>query len=242
VTAPHRARAPVRKRRAPWVLRLAAAVARPLVWCAAGTSWSGEQHLPAEGSFIVASSHVSAIDPVVVGCHLEAHNAPPRFLAKHSLFEVPVLGRLLRAGEQIPVYRQSRRAADSLVEAREALQEGHCVVVFPEGTFTRDPQLWPMAGRSGVGRLALQTRRPVVPVGHWGAHRLLPPGARLPRLRPRAHIRVRAGAPVDLSDLYGRTDPAAVREATDRVMDAVTAIVAELRGESPPPTPLDPRQ
>lgn len=231
------ARAATRHRSAPGILRWGAAIAGVLLRLTTRTRSTGGHHLPASGSFIVASNHLSAADPVVLGQFLAAHGAPPHFLAKHSLFGVPVLGRLLRAGGQIPVHRNSSRAGDSLVAARRALAAGHCVVVYPEGTFTTDPKLWPMAGRSGVGRLALASGRPVIPVGHWGVQNLLARGGRLPKICPRPRIEIRAGAPVELSDLYGREDPAAAREATDRIMAAITDVVAELRGEPAPPGP-----
>ena len=106
----------------------------------------------------------------------------------------------------------------------------------PEGGRTHDPQLWPQRGRTGVARLALATHAPVIPVAQWGTHRVMP-GRKLtfPRLRPKQTVTVVAGAPVDLSDLYGRADdPEAMRIATDRIMAAVTALVEGLRGELAP--------
>jgi len=115
------------------------------------------------------------------------------------------------------------------------------VAIMPEGTLTRDPALWPMRARTGVGRLALATRAPVVPVAQWGPQALLAPYARRPAgLFSRHTMHMRAGPPVDLSDLFGRErEPAALREATDRVMAAITQQLAGIRGEQPPEHPFD---
>ena len=69
-----------------------------------------------------------------------------------------------------------------------AVRDGECVVVYPEGTLTRDPDLWPMTGKSGAARIALETGCPVIPVGQWGAHELLPPYSKKPDLFPRKQI------------------------------------------------------
>ena len=93
-----------------------------------------------------------------------------------------------------------------------AVQAGKCVVVYPEGTITRDPDLWPMVGKSGAARIALATGAPVVPIGQWGAQQLLAPYAKRPDLFPRKLITMKVGDPVDLSDLPRRP----VRDRRDR--------------------------
>jgi 1-acyl-sn-glycerol-3-phosphate acyltransferase len=119
--------------------------------------------------------------------------------------------------------------------AAAAVEAGECVVVFPEGTLTREPDMWPMAGKTGVARLALATHAPVVPIAQWGAHRLLARYGKLPRPIPRKTVTVVAGPPVDLADLYDRPqDAATLREATERVMDAITGLLEEIRGERAP--------
>ena len=134
---------------------------------------------------------------------MRAHRRP-RFLAKEDLFRIPVVGRALRGAGQIPVSRGTRDRS-SLDVAVAALGRGEVIVVYPEGTLTRDPDLWPMKGKSGVGRLALTSRAPVIPLAQWGAQEVLDRYARRPGnvlRRPVQHVRV--GPPVDLSDLYER--------------------------------------
>jgi 1-acyl-sn-glycerol-3-phosphate acyltransferase len=116
-------------------------------------------------------------------------------------------------------------------------------VVYPEGTITRDPGSWPMTGKSGAARIALATGCPVIPVGQWGAQALLAPYAKRPDLFPRKKVTMKVGDPVDLSDLTAQEHtPAVVSEATDRIMDAITRLVAEIRGEQAPAERFDPRK
>jgi 1-acyl-sn-glycerol-3-phosphate acyltransferase len=201
----------------------------------------GWENLPEPGTgYIAAVNHVTNLDWAPIAEFLYDSGGPGRFLIKDSLWRVPVVRQALNASGQIPVSRGTSHAGASLKEAAEAIGRGWCVVVFPEGTTTKDPTLWPMSARPGVGRLALATGAPVIPIGHWGVQEVLPPGAKRPKPLPRKVERMRAGPAVDLSDLSGRTDPGAAREATDRVMAAVTRIVADLRGTEPPDQPFDP--
>jgi 1-acyl-sn-glycerol-3-phosphate acyltransferase len=123
------------------------------------------------------------------------------------------------------------------------VRAGECVVVYPEGTLTRDPGLWPMTGKSGAARIALETGCPVIPVGHWGVQKILPPYSTKPHLIPPQHVTMQAGDPVELGDLIGRARSGeATSEATARIMSALTAIVEELRGETAPAERFDPRR
>lgn len=228
--------------RIPWSYHGVIATVRPLLAAVTRQDWSGGEHLPQTGGFIVASNHYSEVDPFTLAHFVIDHGRVPFFLAKSTLFEVPVLGAVLTHLEQVPVYRATSRARDALDAARAALAEGRCIGIMPEGTLTRDPDMWPMKGRPGVARLALTSRAPVIPVGQWGAQGLLDRYARRPGnvlRRPVQHVK--AGPPVDLSDLYDRADdPRAHAEATDRVMRAITSLVADLRGETPPERPYAP--
>lgn len=214
---------------------------RPTLMVITRRDWSGGEHIPQTGGFIVASNHYSEVDPFMLAHFLVDHGRPPFFLAKSSLFEVPLLGQALTHLEQVPVYRATSRARDALDAAREALAEGKPIAIMPEGTLTRDPDLWPMKAKPGVGRLALTSGAPVIPVGQWGAQEVLARYARRPgNLFRRPVQQVKAGPPVDLSDLVERKDdPRAHAEATARVMAAITGLVAQLRDGTPPPTPYE---
>lgn len=214
---------------------MVARILRPLLFAMTRQHWSGVEHLPRDRGFLVAANHVTMVDPVTTAHYLYDNGFAGRVLAKESLFRVPVFGAVLRSSGMVPVHRGTARAADSLRGAVSAVEAGECVVVFPEGTLTREPDMWPMAGKTGVARVALATRAPVVPVAQWGTHRLLARYGKLLKPVPRKPVWVVAGPPVDLSDLYDRPlDAATLREATDRVMDAITGLLEEIRGERAP--------
>jgi 1-acyl-sn-glycerol-3-phosphate acyltransferase len=205
--------------------------------------WYGAEHLPRDRGFIAVGNHVTVLDPFTFAHFLYDNGFAPRILGKASLFSVPVLGAVMRATGQVPVYRNTSQAGESLRSAVAALEKGECVAVFPEGTLTRDPDLWPMTGKTGVARLALETRLPVIPIAQWGAHRVLGRYKRVPHPFPRKVVTVVAGPPVDLSDLYGKPlDTTVLRAATERVMAAITGLLAEIRGEQPPAVRHAPRR
>ncbi|NJQ02331.1 lysophospholipid acyltransferase family protein [Streptomyces zingiberis] len=217
--------------------RLAAVIAKPPLLLLFKREWRGAEHVPADGGFITAINHNSALDPISYAHFQYNTGRVPRFLAKASLFRVPFVGSVLRGTGQIPVYRESADAASAFRAAVDAVNRGECVAFYPEGTLTRDPEQWPMHGKTGVARVALLTKAPVIPVAQWGANEAVPPYARTKRVRlfPRKTLRVTAGPPVDLSAYYGQElNPQVLREATETVMLAITELLAEVRGEPVP--------
>ena len=226
------------KSRATFVLL--ASIARPLMNFLMAKKWEGTEKLPA-GGFIAAPNHCTEIDPIVIGHMLYNQKRPPHFLAKSGLFKAPVLGALLKATKQIPVERSTAGANRSLQVAKEVVDAGGAIIIYPEGTLTRDPDLWPMKGHTGAARLALQTGAPVVPKAHWGAHEVFPRYAKRFHIFPRKTVRVLIGEPVDLSAFADRPmDRTTLTEATEVIMDAVTELLATLRGEEPPARRWDP--
>jgi 1-acyl-sn-glycerol-3-phosphate acyltransferase len=204
-------------------------------------AWRGREHLPRQGGVILAANHLSWSDPLLLAHFTYNSGRWPVYLAKSGVFDIPVVGWIVRHCRQIPVYRGRSDAALSLKEAETALADGSCVIFFPEGTCTRDPDLWPMAAKTGVARIALATGVPVIPVAIWGGHELLPYGKTKPRLFPRKTFHAMAGPPVDLSKYQGEPMRGAVlRGATADIMAAITAQLAEIRGEKAPDTPYDP--
>ncbi|WP_248123705.1 lysophospholipid acyltransferase family protein [Micrococcus lacusdianchii] len=217
-----------------------AAVIRPAMRALVRQQWEHTERLPRDGA-ILAVNHISEIDPLSVAHMVYNQGLLPTIMAKTELWKVPVLRQALQATRMIPVER-TRDGGRSLEAARQALASGRVIVVYPEGTVTRDPEGWPMTARTGAARLALQTGAPLVPVGQWGIQELLPYPSRSLRPFPRRTARMRVGHPVDLSDLRDRPLTAAVlRTGTDRMMDAITQLVAELRGEPAPDGRWDPR-
>jgi 1-acyl-sn-glycerol-3-phosphate acyltransferase len=226
----------------PWYA-FAVAVLRPVLMVATKRDWRGQENLPADGGVVVVPNHISHVDPFVVAHYLFDQGRLPRFLAKASLFSVFFVRTVITGAKQIPVYRETSEAGASLRDAVAALRAGELVVVYAEGTLTRDPQLWPMAGKTGAARLALSTGCPVLPLAAWGPQELLAPYSKRPHLLPRVTMQVTLGAPVDLDDLREQPLTAEVlHAATERIMDAVTALVAEQRGEPAPAVRVDPRE
>ena len=188
-----------------------------------------------EGGIIVAANHMSWFDPIAISYVLWENDRPPRFLAKEAIFRVKVIGPIVKSAGQIPVYRESRDAIASVRAAVAAVNEGECVVVYPEGTITRDPNLWPMDAKTGAARIALATGRPLIPMAQWGCQNIMWPYKKQLKLLPPKRISALFGEPLDLSDLAGRPmDSETLTIATNRLMDAITALEAELRQETPP--------
>ena len=232
------------RRPLPLAYRIVVAIVRPLLMVLTKRDWRGAEHIPQEGGFVVTPNHLSHVEPLTFAHYMHDNGREPYFLGKESVFRIPVVGALIRAAQQIPVYRESGQAADAFRAAVTAVvEEGKCVGVYPEGTLTRDPDLWPMQGKTGAARIALATRCPVIPVAQWGPQEILPPYTKKPRLFPRKTMHVLAGPPVVLDDLYDQPVTAAVlREATDRIMAAITAQLEVLRGEPAPVQRYDVRK
>ena len=222
--------------------RIAVGLARPLLTAITTRDWRGAEHLPRDRGYVVCPNHISYADPFTIGHFLYDNGALPRFLGKDALFRTPVIGWIVAGAGQIPVYRESQDAALAFSAAVAAVERGECVVIYPEGTLTRDPGMWPMRGKTGAARVALQTGCPVIPLGQWGAQRILDPyGKRLHLLR-RTRVSVHAGPPVDLSRFSGLPiDSVVLQQATDAILDDVTALVAGIREEPAPQFRWDPR-
>ena len=159
---------------------------------------------PAQGGVIVAGNHLSYADWAGMALFVHQAGRYPAFLIKSSAFNVKWLGPFLHACGQLPVNRGSTDAALVLKEAERAVEHGECVIIYPEGTATRDPGQWPMVAKTGMARMALATGFPVIPVATWGAQEILPYGSKKPHLVPRHTVRMLAGPAVDLSAYAGQ--------------------------------------
>jgi 1-acyl-sn-glycerol-3-phosphate acyltransferase len=191
-----------------------------------GIQWTieGAQTIPVHGPVILASNHVSYLDPLVLAYLADRRHRRVRFLAKAELFGKGLLGPFLRSSHQIPVHRGTADAASSLDHAVEALRTGECVTVFPEGTISLD--LEPMVGKSGTARLAQQSGVAVTPVGLWGMQRVMFKG-RKPAWKTGVAETVAVGAPIRIAPDED------VRAATDRIMSAICTQVARARAIYP---------
>jgi 1-acyl-sn-glycerol-3-phosphate acyltransferase len=211
------------------------AILRPLLFLLLKRDWRGRKNIPERGGVIVAANHLSWSDPLAIAHFVYKSGRYPVYLAKDALFELKVLGPVLHKLGQIPVYRDRADAGLALRAAEAGLRAGECLMFYPEATVTRDPELWPMTGKTGAARLALTTGAPVIPVAHWGAHILWPYGTKKFRPFPRKTMHVLAGPPVDLSKYEGQPlNVQTLEAATMDIMHAIADLLGELRGERPP--------
>jgi 1-acyl-sn-glycerol-3-phosphate acyltransferase len=219
-----------------WAVHFVANIMVPVVRFMFRVVPHGLERLPKKGAYIMVANHVTNVDALAVAYFVYKQlGRGPHFLAKESLFRVPLLGKLLTAAGQVPVYRSTYRNDAPLRAANTFLEAGHCITIFPEGTLTRDPDLWPMRGRTGAVRLALETGVPVYSMAQWGSEKILPQyGSRFrPGFWKKVHILV--GDEIDLSKYrHPKLQPAEVIEATELVMQKITELVEQLRGEKAP--------
>jgi 1-acyl-sn-glycerol-3-phosphate acyltransferase len=178
----------------------------------------GVEHIPKEGGAILASNHLSAADslflPIVVSRDIT-------FLAKAEYFvgdglKGRVTAAFFRGIKQIPVERGNGRAAlNALDIALQVLSEGELFGIYPEGTRSPDGNLH--RGHTGIARIALEAKVPVIPIAMINTDKVQPIGTRMPRL---GHsIGVRVGAPLDYTDrAQGPRNPKLLREITDDIM------------------------
>jgi 1-acyl-sn-glycerol-3-phosphate acyltransferase len=234
--------APRRKGEKSFGWRVIAALVIPLLLFVARYRIRDGEKLPREGAFILSTNHYSNLDPVTTGYIVWKLGRVPRFLAKASVFKVPVLGAILRWTGQIPVERQgSSRSGQPLAAAARLVDEGLAVIIYPEGTLTRDPELWPMRGKLGAVRMALEHDVPLIPMANWGVQQVMPRYSKKVSLFPRKTIEAIIGDPVDLSPWRGRPlTHQLLAEATEAVMAEITRLLEQLRGEQAPLERWDP--
>jgi 1-acyl-sn-glycerol-3-phosphate acyltransferase len=209
-------------------------ILRPILGLVTKRDYRGMEKLPRSGGYVIAANHNSHVDPLLLARFVLDAGLIPRYLAKESLFDHWFMKRLVIPCEQIPVGRYSDRARDALEPTEDAIRDGKQVIIYPEGTITRDPQAWPMTGRTGAIRVALSTGCPIIPVCQSGAQDVLWPYTLKFRLSPRKKYTVIVGDPLDLSMYEGKPiNEEMLHEATNRLMDTLTEMMVEIRGERP---------
>ncbi|WP_456600611.1 lysophospholipid acyltransferase family protein [Blastococcus sp. SYSU DS0616] len=189
------------------------------------------------GPLLLAANHIGDFDPFVIAVALHRLGVSPRIMATGGIVSAPVAGPLLERTGAIRVERGTELARHAVRVTEVALVHGGHVVAYPEGRVGLAPDLWPERGRTGMARLALGLRVPVLPVSQWGAHEVLQYGNDLGKLRTllravlrRPALRVHVGPPVVFDDLeMGRVGDA--NRARTRIAAALTRGLRPLRSD-----------
>lgn len=219
-----------------WQMRVLAVILRPWVRLLYKVKVTGMENLPKSGGYVLAANHVTTVDALAVAymMYFRLHRAP-HFLAKEGLFKTPIVGPVLLAVGQIPVFRGQRKNNDPMEAAYKVLRAGHVIGIFPEGTLTRDPDLWPMRGRTGAIRLAIETGVPIVPVGQWGTEKVMETYSSKLMPKPWHKVNIVIGKPIGISAYVDKkTSTEDLVLLTERVMNEITKLVEQLRGEKAP--------
>ncbi len=151
----------------------------------------GQENLPTTGPVVVVANHVSLWDPPVLACSIKR---PVRFMAKEELFNIPVLGKIIKLLNAFPVKR-GKIDRNALRMAAKCLENGEVLGLFPEGTRSKTGKLLPL--QPGSALFALRAGSPLVPVGLKGTKTAFP-------LTWRGKIKVKIGKPLVYNDLYGK--------------------------------------
>jgi 1-acyl-sn-glycerol-3-phosphate acyltransferase len=209
----------VSARPVPWLYRVSTWIIPPLF--TGRKHWLGVELVPDSG-FVLAANHVSSMDPFILGMPLWPARRPVRYMAKAELFN-SALGWAMRAIGTFPV-RRGEADADAMRTALDLLRAGEIVGMFPEGTRASKGlrKKFQPKPHPGTARIALAAGVPLVPAAVVGTERLL-------SLDP---ITVAFGAPIPLDDLAGMPRRRAAEIATDRLMEAIEGLVAQIRGTS----------
>jgi putative phosphoserine phosphatase/1-acylglycerol-3-phosphate O-acyltransferase len=193
--------------------------------------FAGLDNVPATGPAILVFNHRSYFDPLVMGLVIAKTGRNVRGLGKKEVFDVPIIGRILKASGGIRVDRGTG-SDEPLDAAIAAVEAGELLMMAPEGTIPRGPAFFDpvLKGRWGAARIAAATGAPVIPVGLWGTEQVWPRNSRLPKLSltDRPLVTATVGAPVKLNYRSPNAD-------TKKIMHAISAVLpAEAREHRTP--------
>jgi len=175
---------------------------------------------------LLASNHISNLDPVL---YMLVRAANIRFLAKNSLFRVPVLGWCMRKCGQLSVNRAAPDAK-AIRTALERIKNGQILCIFPEGTRSADGNL--REGKPGSAMIAFKSNAIVVPAAIWGSHKILPKNKFVPRV---SRVKIKIGAPIYFDGYYSKEPQSADDERkiyklmTDKIMDEIRKLYESIR-------------
>ncbi len=207
-----------------WMVKI---ILGPIIYVVWRPRNAGMRNVPKQGPVILASNHLSFADHFVGPLPLRRRIV---FLGKRDYFEgrglKGLISKVFFTGVGvIPLDRTGGRASEeALATGLRVLREGKILGIYPEGTRAPDNRLY--RGKTGVARLALQSRVPVVPMGMINTFELMPPGQIWPRLGVRPGVKF--GTPLDFSQYYGQEeDRAVLRLVTDEIMMAIRELTGQ---------------
>jgi len=224
--------------------RIVANILRPVVRALYRVEVKGTENVPKTGAYVLGANHVTYLDALAVAylVYFKLHRTP-HFLAKGNLFKVPIIGSILLGVEQVPVYRGGHTNREPMDAANAVLQNGRVIAIFPEGTLTREPDGWPMRGKIGALKMALENDVPFIPMAQWGTEAVLATYSRKLRPKPWHKVRMIIGKELDLSAYRGRKlSHQEYIDVTELAMQAITKLTEELRGGKAPKKLFDPRE
>jgi len=204
-----------------WVLKVLLSPVMRLLW---RVRVEGREHVPDIGPVVLAPNHVAFLDSIFLPLVLDRRVT---YVAKAEYFDSWKTAWFFRAVGQIPMRREGGSASErALATARQVLESGGALGIYPEGTRSPDGRLY--RGHTGVARLALGCKVPVVPVGLVGTDQVQPPGSNRPHLFRR--VTVRFGRPLDLARFAGESDddPLALRALTDELMFEIRRLTGQV--------------
>lgn len=219
-----------------WQMWALAIFLGPLVRLLYKVEVKGLENLPKTGGYVLAANHVTTVDALAVAYMMFFKlKRAPHFLAKEGLFRTPIVGPVLLACGQIPVFRGGRNNQDPMEAAYKVLRAGHTIGIFPEGTLTREPNQWPMRGRTGTVRLALETGVPIIPLGQWGTEKIVDTYGTVFKPKPWHKVRMIIGKPMDVSSYKDKkVSTEDMSLMTEKIMTDITELVEQLRNEKAP--------
>ncbi|HAS18352.1 MAG TPA: 1-acyl-sn-glycerol-3-phosphate acyltransferase [Nitrospiraceae bacterium] len=179
---------------------------------------TGRENIPKEGGVIIASNHLSYLDIPLLGYSIGRR---ADYMGKRELFNIPIISYLLRTLGGFPIDRDKLDRA-ALKDAVKRLKSGRVIVVYPEGTRSRDSILQP--GKPGVGIIVKMSGAKVVPAAIQGTDRAMPIGAWL--IRP-AKVTVKFGKPLDFNNLAkSGNEKEGVEMITKTIMENISTLLA----------------
>lgn len=188
-----------------------------------------------QGPVLLAPNHIGNVDAMILTVASRRLGLSPRFLVTSGIMSAPVVGALLEKSGSLRVNRGQSDAHKSTALVDLAIEHGAHLIIYPEGRVSLDPGLWPERGKTGLARIALAHRIPVIPVSQWGAHEVVKYENHWAMLRSglssvwrQPKLKVHFGQPVDLHDLTADRRGNAVK-ARDRIAAAITRNLAPLR-------------